>query len=98
MSTRLDLPTAKLAAAYEAGATLQDLADAHGCSLSSVSTRLRQHGVTMRPTGTRPDKPSMHARITLAVSEEKRDAVYAAAAEAGVSVSEYVRGLLGWEV
>lgn len=48
------LDTAAMAARYEAGETLRQIADALGCSIALVHRRLKAAGVGRRPTGPAP--------------------------------------------
>lgn len=66
-----------LAAAYEAGATVEELAEAHGCSVTTVREVLASAGVTLRPRG---------PRSPLAGREEAVVAGY----EAGATVRDLV--------
>ncbi len=52
-----ELDTAKLAAAYEAGATLAQLAKEHHAAAGTIRDRLAAHGVTIRPPVARPRVP-----------------------------------------
>ncbi|MFY1669512.1 hypothetical protein ACN27G_06090 [Plantactinospora sp. WMMB334] len=48
---RIDLPMKELAARYEAGARIVDLAAAYGVSTQTIRSRLHGAGVTVRPPG-----------------------------------------------
>jgi transposase len=43
----------KLCKLYEAGKTIQEIANYYEVSLNCIYTRLKKSGVTMRPTGSR---------------------------------------------
>lgn len=66
---------AALVAAYEAGATVEELAERHGCSVTTVRAVLAGEGVELRARG--PRSPL-----------EGREAEVAAAYEAGGTVRE----------
>ena len=68
---------AELVAAYEAGATVEELAAEHGCSTTTIREVLAAEGVTLRSPG--PRSPL-----------EGREAELAAAYEAGATVRELV--------
>ena len=44
---------AALADAYAAGATVEELAERHGCSVTTIREVLQRHGVTLRARGPR---------------------------------------------
>lgn len=54
----------KAAAEYEAGDTLEILADRYGLSPGTVRTRLRGAGVTFRPTGPQRSTTATRVRVT----------------------------------
>src|SRR5688500_13142670 len=54
VTARLELPDAAIAAAYRAGATIDQLAADYGVSTSSIRRRLREQQVPLRPPGRRP--------------------------------------------
>lgn len=54
MRLPLDLPEGELVRRYRAGESIIVLAHAYGCSVATVSRRLRALGVTMRPSPYRP--------------------------------------------
>jgi Mor family transcriptional regulator len=65
----------ELVEAYEAGATVEELAERHGCSVTTVRAVLEEQGVTLRPRG--PRSPL-----------EGREASLAADYEAGATIRE----------
>lgn len=68
---------AELVAAYEAGATVEELAARHGCSVTTIRLVLGGEGVELRPPG--PRSPL-----------DGREREVAAAYEAGATVRELV--------
>jgi transposase-like protein len=66
---------AELVASYEAGATVEELAEQHGCSVTTIRSVLGDAGVTLRSRG--PRSPL-----------EGREAELAAAYEGGATVRD----------
>ena len=57
---------AELVAAYESGATVEELAEQHGCSVTTVRAVLAGEGVELRARGPRSPLEGREAEVTAA--------------------------------
>jgi len=69
---------AALIQAYVAGATLETLAQTHGCTAGTVCNTLRRHGVARRPPGVPVTPPSAVKECSVCHSNLPREAFYGA--------------------